>query len=189
MRWRQVDDHWAVSECGYYTVTKSIGVDRHGDAFPVYFAWYRPAGTPSSKSGQMPLLIGKRKSAKGAQTVCKRHRLLSEGKRRTEERLMEQIKADADQRDMFGGEQATDSSEPQSVDTLLDKLDALGVFPGKQAADAWTEQERVVAWEWALAFEEHGEDCTIARPHWLPIPEAEAPAETAEPQSTQAAAA
>lgn len=56
------------------------------------------------------------------------------------------------------------------ADRLLTKLAELGMRPGIEAA-GWTERERAVAWEWALAYEADGENCKIARPHWLPIPE------------------
>jgi hypothetical protein len=86
---------------------------------------------------------------------------------------IERVKGEVDQADMFHEEQS-ESEDPRaqmSVDSLREKLDQLRVYVGGDVAAQWTEQERVVAWEWALAFEEHGDDCTIARPHWLPIPE------------------
>lgn len=85
---------------------------------------------------------------------------------------MQDIEADEDQPDMFAEESAAPSSEALAdTDRLLAKLAELGVRPGIEAA-AWTERERAVAWEWALAYEADGEECKIARPHWLPIPEA-----------------
>lgn len=70
------------------------------------------------------------------------------------------------------------------ADRLLTKLAELGVRPGIEAAN-WTERERTVAWEWAIAYEADGADCKIARPHWLPIPEPLVP--SGEQQSEKAA--
>lgn len=86
---------------------------------------------------------------------------------------IERVRAAADQTDMFHEEQSA-SDDPRAemtVDTLLQQLAKLGVNVAADVAAEWTEQERVVAWDWALTFEEHGDDCKIARPHWLPIPE------------------
>lgn len=92
---------------------------------------------------------------------------------------MQDVEADEDQPDMFGEEPAEPTSDALAdTDRLLTKLAELGVRPGIEAA-AWTERERAVAWEWALAYEADGDECKIARPHWLPIPEQ---------QSTEAAA-
>jgi len=68
MKWRQVDKHWAVSECGYYTAT----VSRLGDE-PVYLAWYRIGGVPSSQSGKPPDLLGRSDSMRGAARLCTNH--------------------------------------------------------------------------------------------------------------------
>lgn len=57
------------------------------------------------------------------------------------------------------------------TDRLLTKLAELGVRPALADVGDWTEQHRIKAWEWALAYEADRESCTIARPHWLPIPE------------------
>lgn len=109
---------------------------------------------------------------------------------------IEQIRGTADQGDMFHEEQQqTASDDPRaqmSVDSLVAQLAKLGVRVDVAAAAEWSEQKRVAAWNWALEYEDHGEDCTIARPHWLPIPEpvvtdaSESPAENDE-QNSEAA--
>jgi len=63
---------------------------------------------------------------------------------------------------------------PMTDDLLLAKLVELSVPILPQAVSAWSERERVVAWDWAVAYEKAraaGADCPIARPHWIPIPE------------------
>jgi hypothetical protein len=46
VKWRTVDQYYAVSDCGFYTVSKSCGI--HGE--PIYTAWYRIGARPSSTS-------------------------------------------------------------------------------------------------------------------------------------------
>lgn len=71
MKWRQVDEQFAVSECGYYAVTKSPAIDARG---PLYLAFYRFSGVPSSQSGRASDPIGGNFStAKRAQNACERH--------------------------------------------------------------------------------------------------------------------
>lgn len=90
---------------------------------------------------------------------------------------LESVKADADQSDMFGADSCNSTAASgneeavRDADSLLVKLRSLAVFPVESAVALWTEQERTVAWEWALAYEQDADRCTIARPHWLPIPD------------------
>lgn len=89
---------------------------------------------------------------------------------------IERIKADADQPDMFQApegidDEGTSEIEEQSADSLVEHLAAVNVHVDADTAGAWTERQRAVAWEWVLAYKELGEACTIARPHWLPVPQ------------------
>ena len=68
MKWRQVDEHYAVSDCGFYTVTKQL------EGFePLYHAWYRYGALPSSVTERASLWLGRRSSFSSAATVCREH--------------------------------------------------------------------------------------------------------------------
>lgn len=75
-----------------------------------------------------------------------------------------------------------EGSTAQSEDPLALALAHLRVYVDSPTVAGWSERERYVAWEWAVAFKEQGEACTKARPHWLPIPEPK-PAEPAVQQA------
>lgn len=102
---------------------------------------------------------------------------------------IERIKADADQPDMFQApdgidDEVTSEIEEQSADSLVEHLAAVNVHVDADTAGAWTEQQRAVAWEWALDYADKGDESPLARPHWLPMPEktSEAPTDEAKPR-------
>jgi hypothetical protein len=70
MKFRIVDEHWAVSECGYYTLSKGRSVN--GELS--YTAWYRIDGRPSSQTNKASVHLGEFISAKFAQDACVRHK-------------------------------------------------------------------------------------------------------------------
>lgn len=89
---------------------------------------------------------------------------------------IERIRGAADQPDMFHEEPENPINEiaehvaAAQPDTLHDLLTQLRVNVDREVAHAWTEQERVVVWEWANAYAENA-DTAPARPHWLPMPD------------------
>jgi hypothetical protein len=106
---------------------------------------------------------------------------------------IENVKAKADQAELFeqhdidvdtpqtsegavlggvvgGGTLPADSGVPQFVFGLLASV---GVHVAIETVKNWTKEEITVATGWADAFAKTppGEMCSVARPHWLPIPE------------------
>jgi hypothetical protein len=69
MKWRQVDAHWAVSECGFYTVSRCRAVD----GAPLYSAWYRTGAAPSSATNIPPTSLGTSKFPQVAASLCSAH--------------------------------------------------------------------------------------------------------------------
>lgn len=100
-----------------------------------------------------------------ALVVIANHREFLEG--------VEDVKAKADQGELF--EQIEDDTPlaegvPEAVHALLASVD---VHVSLESVRQWTEAEVNVATEWAQAYANTPDDqvCTIARPHWLPMPE------------------
>jgi hypothetical protein len=69
VKWRQVDQHYAVSECGFYTVSRCRGLDD----IARYTAWYRIASAPSSQTGKAPVHLGCHRSFNLAAEACGAH--------------------------------------------------------------------------------------------------------------------
>src|SRR5690606_12778346 len=89
---------------------------------------------------------------------------------------IERRKADADQPDMFRApawidDDGTSEVEERSADSLVEHRAAGNGHGDADTAGAWPEQQRAAAWEGALASVELGGAGTIARPHWLPLPQ------------------
>jgi hypothetical protein len=100
---------------------------------------------------------------------------------------IENVKAKADQSELFE-QHDIDVDTPQtnnSGDPSLDKappdsgvpqfvfglLASVGVHVELETVKSWTKEELTVAADWAGTFQKDPANCTIARPHWLPIPE------------------
>jgi hypothetical protein len=106
---------------------------------------------------------------------------------------IDQIRASADQAELFephdtddetietpqaelggfegGGKADPESGVPQFVFGLLASV---GVHVELETVQNWTKEELTVAAGWAGEYAKDPESCTVARPHWLPIPEPKA---------------
>jgi hypothetical protein len=100
---------------------------------------------------------------------------------------IELVKAKADQSELFEQHDA-DIDTPQtntSGDPSLDKpapdsgvpqfvfglLASVGVNVAIETVKSWTKEELTVAAGWAGEYSKDPVNCTVARPHWLPIPD------------------
>lgn len=100
------------------------------------------------------------------------------------EQRMDEVRAAADQGELFGGEESSDDPPGEGadygavvVDTLgepilecLSLLESVGCIVSYATAQFWTPAEVRVATEWAQAYKSDSLKAP-ARPHWLPIPE------------------
>lgn len=107
---------------------------------------------------------------------------------------MHKVRGDADQPDMFEAEHSDDPpAVPEAWQALLDSLEqgppdetsppkSIGlqcqerlakvfVYVELEVCEAWSEQECTVAAFWAIEYAKDPENCKVARPHWLPLPQ------------------
>lgn len=68
MNWRQVDEYYAVSDCGFYTVTKQLEGPE-----PLYHAWYRYGAQPSSVTNKASTWLGRKSDSTAAARLCGAH--------------------------------------------------------------------------------------------------------------------
>jgi hypothetical protein len=74
---------------------------------------------------------------------------------------------------LFGSAATEDEERRAALGMLQEQLAAIGIALSIGTIQAWTADEMRVVREWADVYAKTpaGEECPIARPHWLPIPD------------------